>query len=300
MAAGTSTGSGAASRPPARMGALYEEHCLLGARFLPSDGQAHVAVASYASEREGACGGEGALLCDLTGTTYLLASGAAAPALVDAALAPGVPAVGRTVLGPVLSGTGSVVSVPLVVRCGDTECVLVDATGRGPALEDWLGFLRDVEQDGRAPFAGATVEDATDSLVPLLVAGPAARHVLLDYVRTGEVLPGPGAVAAVRLDAIPAVVACPPAGAAPGLRGASYLVLVPPVRARALWRSLLSFREVEPLGIERLRALMGARLPWAPALATASDARPTSRTQLASWGLPCRADGFVGARALEP
>lgn len=288
----------AQERSQARMGVLYEEHVALGGRFLSAEAGSYVAVGSYEGESEGGPARGGALLCDLTGITYILASGTSGVALCDVALAAGVPAVGRAIESPVLSNEAGLVSVPLAVRTGDTECVIVDASQRGTMLTWWLNFLKGATTDISSrskPFLDASLEDATSSLVPLLIVGDAARTVLLDYVGKGQVLPGPGVVANVRLDAITTLVTCVRTSAARGC----FLVLVPPHSARALWRSLLSFQEVEPCGIERLQTLMAQRLAWSNVLAD-DEYPPVTRSQLGAWGLPCRREGFVGVQALKP
>lgn len=278
----------------ARMGALYQEHVYLGATFEPAADGGAPGVASYHAEKDPAeaCR-DGAVLADLTGSTYLLVSGASAGALASAALAGRELSVGEAAFEAVLTGEGCLLAVPLALRSGDHEVVLADVSGRGASLEAWLGFLASAESDGYAPYAGTAVEDASDMLVPLLLAGASSGAVLSDYVRTpGEGLPARGRVAAVHLDAIPALVARVPA------RGPeAWLVLVPARSARAIWRSLLSFREVSPVGLGAVRALASRALPWWPAL-PAEGPEGVGRDRLADWGVLRAGSGFVGARAL--
>lgn len=274
-----------------RLGVLYEEHLALGAELGAGIAEAP-AVLGYPGEPEVVPAPGGALLADLTGTAYILVSGERAGALSEAALAGGRLAVGEAAFEAVLSGDGSVIAAPLALRTGDHEYVLVDPSERGETLPAWLGFISGLDADGAAPFAGTSIEDASGMLVPLLLAGDAAREVLLDYVPGEGSLPRAGEVMAGRLDAIDVLLARVPAPC-----DDAYLVLVPAPSARVLWRSLLSFTQVDPVGSRRVRELLRARLPWGEALRVPGPRR-MARAELEGMGLVRGDDGFVGARAL--
>lgn len=275
-------------------GALREEHVLLGASFGELAAADVPPVTSYAGEGELEGLLSGAVLADLTGTAYLLVSGEDAPGLFCAAACGRELAVGETAFEAVLTGEGRLLSVPLALRTGDHEYVLLDPTHRGAALAAWLGFVRGARGgDGRMPFAAADVEDASGMLVPLMLAGARSGEVLSDYVRTpGEALPGEGAVAAVHLDAIPALVA-----RVPGAGPQAWLALVPAARARAVWRSLLSFTEVAPVGTRAAGDVLSDGRPWSRALPE-DGPLDVPRADLAAWGLVREGDDFVGARLL--
>lgn len=274
---------------------LFPEHAVLGARLgEPTCGPEP--VLSYPSEQAGHDGSQGAALADLSGSCYQLLSGPDAAALARAALAGAPLGVGDAAFEASLTGDGGLASVPLALRTGDSEVVVLDPSERGDTLVAWLGFLRSVEQGGVAPFEGAAVEDASEMLVPLLLCGPAARGVLCDYVESAEELPGPGVVRPVMLDKISCLVAGVPL---PGGDAGCFLVLVPAGMARVLWRSLLSFPVVDPVGLERVRAIMGEALPWA-SLLTEGDAHRPSRARLEGWGLLRPEGDYVGARGLNP
>lgn len=278
-----------------RMGRLHPEHVLLGARFLGSEGAGPLRVASY--EREGGAREAlegGALLCDLTGATYLLVHGTGAAWLAEAALAGRALAVGEVAFEAVLAGDGGLVGVPLALRTGDTELVLLDASARAGMLAPWLGSLCGLEMEGQRIFPDVEVEDATPMLVPLLLAGARARQVLEDYVPSPGDLPRPGRAVSTHLDAIACVVAAVSVPGAPE----AFCLLVPPPSARALWRSLLSFTEVSPVGHEALGDLMGGILPWG-GLVTDTGAARASRAELLGWGLARPGGGHVGERGLD-
>ena len=271
-----------------RAGALHAEHELLGARFADGGETGFALVERYANE---SADGAAALLADLTGATYLLLSGAGAGALASTALAGRPLAVGECVFEAVLAGDGALVSVPLALRTGDDEIVLLDPSPRGPVLSGWLGFLCGSVAEGDPALAGVRLDAAADMLVCLALFGPGAARVLSDYVRDPSELPGPGRVRQVGLDAIGCMVARPQLPARD-----AYLLFVPPAAARRLWRSLLSFTEVEPVGHAELRARLGA-LPWGGLLA-GTDAVRADAALLAGQGLVRDGGDFVGARGL--
>lgn len=275
-----------------RAGVLHEEHALLGASFVPSETTGLLAVRSYAREAVGAPAAGEARLTDLTGATYLLVSGSDAEPLAYATFAGKPLPVGECSFSATLSGDGSLLSMPLVARCGDTEFVVIDPSPRGEALAAWTGLLAHAESDGARAFPLVSICDASEMLVPLALCGPAAEHVLSDYLHDAS-LPTPGQVRQLRLDAIDVVVVRPGAPLAQDI----VVVLVPPARARVLWRSLLSFTEVSPVGVPAFAGLLAGALPWGELLVGAGPER-VSRDRLVRWGLVRDGGDFVGGRAL--
>ncbi len=272
---------------------LYAEHLLLGATFdddepllaaPPHYGNPHLEHAPFV---------EGCALCDLSGMTGILVSGQGSDAFVAAACANSTLAVGECAFGAVVTGDGSIASIPLVARTGDAEYLIWDASERGLMLHPWLHFLSDIEQDGYRPFGGVTVEDASDALVPLLLWGPQSSVVLADYVPSIDALPTPGHVTSIKLDRITCLVACPSKTIE-----RCYLVLVPPAAARALWRSFLSFSAVDPVGTVSLSAHASSQLPWMEAVLGQERLELTLK-QLLEWEIARTEGGFVGERALQ-
>lgn len=278
-----------------RRGILYHEHVYLGATFATSANGDLLVPASYAGETSVDHPGEGALLADLTGFTFLLLSSRNADALCDAAFCAERIEPGCAAYEPALTGEGTVSSIPLVARTGASEYVVLDASRRGPVLHGWLSFLAGIRKDGYAPYEGVELEDAAKMLVALLVAGPDARQILSDYVMDASELPSPRQVRRCTLDHIPAFVIGLPdaAGARPG-----YVLLVAPPSAVVLWRSLLSFSEVKPVGHDAVSSMLESDLPWGGLLAKRGIAE-TSRDELTGWHLLREGNDFVGQRALS-
>ena len=139
----------------------------------------------------------------------------------------------------VLSGDGSLISVPILVRGGEHEYVLVDATPRHEVLDGWLSFVSAIEREGAPAFGDVSIEDAADLLVPLMIAGSRCRALILDY--TGEVaLPDAGSVATVPFDGVPCVLAHLPVPFTD-----AWIVFCPTSFAVSLFRSFLFIKAVE-------------------------------------------------------
>lgn len=267
-------------------GTLLEEHLALGAHF--DDGR----VTHY--DREEGSETAPVRLADLTHMDMLLVCGASAEAFAGAAFAGERLAIGTCAFEPVFTGDGSLVAVPLVARTGNSEYVAFDATPRAEVLSGWLSFLAEVEsKDGYRPYEGLSIEGVTATHAVLLLEGTGAPRVLADYLKD-QPLPAPGTCRQVRLDALEAIVVTLPAASTP-----CYLLLVAPRHARVLWRSILSFPEVAPVGMSTLQHVLGRRLSWL-ALTGTTDAIPAEahRQALAAGGLVRDAADFVGARAL--
>lgn len=272
---------------------LYDEHLLLGGSFLDDD--AWLALPHHYGDMRGEAEafGAGCALCDLSGMTNVLVSGEGADAFVSAACANEALRVGECSFGAVVTGDGTLASIPLVARTGDTEYVVCDVSERGMGLHPWLSFLVGIEQKGFRPFGTVTVEDASDALVPLLLWGPQATSVLTDYVLSADELPQPGRIASVHLDRIATIVAH-----VPDVDEPCYLLLVPPTAARVLWRSLLSFLSVSPVGASSLAGQARSAFPWMAATLAPEQLDFTLR-QLLDWELVRPDGGYVGARALR-
>ena len=276
-------------------GPLYREHLLLNAVFEdPEDGNPP-RPATYPGSMPLSFVREGAFLVDLTGATYALLHGAPASQLAGAAFCGRTLGVGECAFEPSLTGDASVNAIPLCLRTGDSEYVLLDPTDRGETLVASLGFLANLEPDGCAPYAGTEVESAQGMLVPLLLCGAKARDVLADYVKSPSDLPRPGRVTQIKLDSILCVVAAAPL---PHAGVDAFLVFVSPAQATILWRSFLSFQEVSPAGTVILDQLVRQGLPWGEAASSLGRVEP-GQEALSGWGLLRPGSDFIGARAFS-
>lgn len=229
-------------------------------------------------------------LIDLSGIGYTLVSGTSAQNFVEAVFAGKQLEVGETSFECALTGDGSLSSIGLLARSGQNEYVVLDASERSLVLDEWLSIIASVEQKCVAPYAEVSLEDATPLLTPLLLAGKKAKKILMDYLGEQK-LPEDSRLCNLMLDqTIPALVANVSTKKVP-----AYLVMVPPVHTVILYRSLLSFETVHPLGYKQLIEGLKTYLPWFSELASNTKV-VVAKDKLEGWGLLRASDDFIGAR----
>ncbi len=279
---------------PAVPGNVLEgEHLLLGGTMEP-DAQGRPEAAWYGDGAgEPAAFREGCALADVGGLVATCISGDAADAFVSAVFTCYVPAPGRLAGALSLMGDGRVVAPVFLAGLAPKEFCVWCPAELAAGLGEWMRGIAAVESDGVAPYASVGFSHGAPLSTTLMLAGPEAADVLGDYLSAGASLPEPGTLANVRLDAIDTVVMRPEVGSF-----APYLVVVPDASARVLWRSLLSFQAVAPVGTS---AVWGRVAEEAPGLVDFLD-EPMERRLPADLGLQglLRPGGdFIGARALE-
>lgn len=268
---------------------LHSELEYLGAQFSSSTEGFNFAE-SFFGEKPFEAAVQDCALVDLSGMSYTLVSGAAGKSFVEAVFAGKKLEVGEVSFECALTGDGSLASIGLLARSGQNEYVVVDASERSLILEEWLTVIASVEQNGVAPYAEVALEDATPLLTPLLLAGKKAKKVLSDYLGEQE-LPQDSSLCNLLLDqSIPALVANVSSKKIP-----AYLVMVPPVHTVILFRSLLSFEVVHPLGRKQLLEALKMYLPWFSELVSHTKV-VIAKDKLEGWGLLRDSDDFIGAR----
>ena len=268
---------------------LHTELEYLGAQFSTSTEGFNLAQSFYGEKPLEEALKDCALI-DLSGIGYTLVSGTSAQNFVEAVFAGKQLEVGETSFECALTGDGSLSSIGLLARSGQNEYVVLDASERSLVLDEWLSIIASVEQNGVAPYAGVSLEDATPLLTPLLLAGKKAKKVLMDYLGEQK-LPEDSKLCNLMLDqTIPALVANVSTKKVP-----AYLVMVPPVHTVILFRSLLSFEMVHPLGHKQLIEGLKSYLPWFSELATNTKV-VVAKDKLEGWGLLRTSADFIGAR----
>ncbi len=268
---------------------LHTELEYLGAQFSTSTEGFNLAQSFYGEKPLEEALKDCALI-DLSGIGYTLVSGTSAQNFVEAVFAGKQLEVGETSFECALTGDGSLSSIGLLARSGQNEYVVLDASERSLVLDEWLSIIASVEQNGVSPYAEVSLEDATPLLTPLLLAGKKAKKVLMDYLGEQR-LPEDSKLCNLMLDqTIPALVANVSTKKVP-----AYLVMVPPVHTVILFRSLLSFETVHPLGHKQLIEGLKTYLPWFSELASNTKVVVT-KDKLEGWGLLRASDDFIGAR----
>lgn len=268
---------------------LHTELEYLGAQFSTSTEGFNLAQSFYGEKPLEEALKDCALI-DLSGIGYTLVSGTSAQNFVEAVFAGKQLEVGETSFECALTGDGSLSSIGLLARSGQNEYVVLDASERSLVLDEWLSIIASVEQNGVAPYAEVSLEDATPLLTPLLLAGKKTKKVLMDYLGEQK-LPEDSKLCNLMLDqTIPALVANVSTKKVP-----AYLVMVPPVHTVILYRSLLSFETVHPLGYKQLIEGLKTYLPWFSELASNTKV-VVAKDKLEGWGLLRASDDFIGAR----
>ena len=268
---------------------LHTELEYLGAQFSTSTEGFNLAQSFYGEKPLEEALKDCALI-DLSGIGYTLVSGTSSQNFVEAVFAGKQLEVGEASFECALTGDGSLSSIGLLARSGQNEYVVLDASERSLVLDEWLSIIASVEQNGVAPYAEVSLKDATPLLTPLLLAGKKAKKVLMDYL--GEQRPPEDSkLCNLMLDqTIPALVANVSTKKVP-----AYLVMVPTVHTVILFRSLLSFETVHPLGHKQLIEGLKTYLPWFSELASNTKV-VVDKDKLEGWGLLRASDDFIGAR----
>ncbi len=268
---------------------LHTELEYLGAQFSTSTEGFNLAQSFYGEKPLEEALKDCALI-DLSGIGYTLVSGTSSQNFVEAVFAGKQLEVGEASFECALTGDGSLSSIGLLARSGQNEYVVLDASERSLVLDEWLSIIASVEQNGVAPYAEVSLEDATPLLTPLLLAGKKAKKVLMDYLGEQR-LPEDSKLCNLMLDqTIPALVANVSTKKVP-----AYLVMVPPVHTVILFKSLLSFETVHPLGHKQLIEGLKTYLPWFSELASNTKV-VVAKDKLEGWGLLRASDDFIGAR----
>lgn len=268
---------------------LHTELEYLGAQFSTSTEGFNLAQSFYGEKPLEEALKDCALI-DLSGIGYTLVSGTSSQNFVEAVFAGKQLEVGEASFECALTGDGSLSSIGLLARSGQNEYVVLDASERSLVLDEWLSIIASVDQNGVAPYAEVSLEDATPLLTPLLLAGKKAKKVLMDYLGE-QTLPEDSKLCNLMLDqTIPVLVANVSTKKVP-----AYLVMVPPVHTVILFRSLLSFETVHPLGHKQLIEGLKTYLPWFSELASNTKV-VVAKDKLEGWGLLRASDDFIGAR----
>lgn len=181
-------------------------------------------------------------LCDMSFAKKLLISGEGTTNFIHTAFSAKPMLIGQAGFTCLFSGDGHLIADPLLVRTGTQEYLVIDTDDRFDAMFTWLNWLVNIENEDVKVFEGVSIEDVTSAMTPLLLAGMKSRAILEDYLSDKDILQIPGTCTSCNLDQIPSVSVRLP------MEDEGYILMVPSQFSRVIWRSLLSFKEVEPIG----------------------------------------------------
>lgn len=273
---------------------LFEEHQILGAQF-QLDEEGILRPISYGqtmgehvdrSDCSSSC-----TLADMDGAYMSFVEGKDATRFIHMLLATHIPAEGHLSLNCILTGEAHVVAFPYVACLSQDAYLIFDYTKRAPILSGWIEFVQHMQDPNtHTPiFQNLTITDEKDSLIPLSLRGDKALHILRDY--TDDIPQSSGTCSYMLLDGrIPAYICC--------LAPHAYILITPAPYAKVIWRSLLSFQELDVEPAQEV--LRGERLRN-PAFSHAN----TSDTLYLGEDLLCQlvdirsTSDFIGARSLR-
>lgn len=152
-----------------------------------------------------------------------------------------------------------------IVRSGEHEFMLLSRYDQTERLYAWLSEFADVEGQGEqaedaedgdvSPDQYIELSDETGSMCALAFSGPLANGILHEMERASTVgdsmgIPESGYLRFLRLDNMPVLTYHASAAAQD-----RYLLLTSVSYSRSLWRSILSFPEVTPVGYDAARRI---------------------------------------------
>lgn len=186
------------------------------------------------------------------------------------------------------------VSVALVARSGDNEYFYLDVSNHGGLLSSCIAnYLFEKKRQG-ASSETVSLEDADQLLVPLFWQGPVHTKYLVIISMTRSQPSSIGKLSFCLLDArIAALI-----GHIPLKDLDAYIVLVNPQQVQILWRSLLSFSMVVPIGEADLMRILSHELSW---LSASHNVDETSISQDIHnvHGFVRSSRDFIGGQALQ-
>ncbi len=272
---------------------LKPEHQVLGAHL----DEEHEFVISYSDpnhELEALQNTQAVV--DLHGMRMLLVSGAQAEYFIECSCATQALFVGQNAFSAIFDGEGRLLGCPLIMRTGDHEYLIFDKDVQFENIQDWMLALSQAQQNGQQLFQGVNVEEKTGALYPIALAGPGAKVILNDYLSDSEALSYPGMTTAIRLDQIDTISSSLP------LEYPAYLLLVPPTMARTLFRSFLSFKELETAGFTSFwKCLTQDECSFLKLFETAESSDGCGVFDLNEFierGLVRKSPNYIGARAI--
>lgn len=220
---------------------LKPEHQLLGAHLNEELGH----VVDYGNQdREVESLKSGQAVVDLHGYRMLLVEGDAAEYFIQCACATQMLFVGQNAFTAIFDSDGRLLGCPLIMRTGDKEFLLFDRDVQFENVLDWFMALAEAKQQGQPLFEGISVTEKTGYLYPLVLCGPGSKIILNDYLEDAKSLEFPGMTSALKLDKIDTI------ASRLALEYPVYLLLVPPTYVRTLFRSFLSFKQLDTVGYE--------------------------------------------------
>lgn len=273
---------------------LLDEHERLGARFMEFG--EHRVVADYGIDYAIDVPLENPLLMDLSFQSLIRVSGKDSGYFLHTVLTADINSLsqGNNCHSLMLDGEGNVIDQVLVVCSGDDEyMLLVDE----PVASEVLSWLQDIASAVSAKnglFAAVKIEDAGDELAAISIIGP-DRFEMLNELRTQENAPdmriqlGSGTCFTTAIGNIAMLMVSDEAASA-------IDIFTSPVGANALWQALLSFPDLQAIGFNAYKQVMGDFGLWLDGI---EDGRYLSVSESGLAHMVRQQRDFVGANAIK-
>lgn len=277
-----------------RQGILFAEHEVLGAEFKP-DEHGVLRPISYghkiAEDTDPLTQSTSCMLADMDGAYISFVEGKDAPRFIEMLMATYMPQEGHISLGCTLTGDAHIVSFPYIAQLSSGSYLILDYTKRISILSWWVEFVQHMQnpQTQQAIFEDLSITDEQDTLIPLSLRGDKASYILNDY--SNDIPHIAGSCSYTLFDGhIPTYVFC--------LAQNSYILITPTSYAKILWRSFLSFQELD---VETTEDVLRAERMYMPArvYATTSDTLYVEEDRLKHIVNLRDTSDFIGARSLR-
>ncbi len=245
---------------PLKRSPLHEEHIALGARMVPFAGWEMPVQYSGIIDEHNACRSSVGIF-DVSHMAEFRVFGRDAEAFLSRMLTNDlskIAEIGEAQYSLLLNEDGGIIDDLIVYRTGDIEFMIIaNASNRE---KDFAWLQAHLPETGEVCEGVPTLEliDESDKVALIAVQGPSALDIVTELAGEGYEAPDRFHIEGALLDTIPTMVA------RTGYTGEDGVEIVCPVAAApALWRALLSFAEVTPVGLgarDTLRLEMGYSL----------------------------------------
>jgi|GEM_PF-3038028 len=193
----------------------------------------------------------------------------------------------------VLTGEGEVIDLIDIFVTGDDEYLIIANAPHAEELFAWLDAHSMLEDKEGKVFPDLELSDESGLLAQFVLLGPGAVVPLEDMAETPfERAPHDNAISLLKLDEVPAMVAHVEIE-----NTDVYRIFVPSDRAALVWRSLLSFPEIQVIGLRNYQRILERASLLLPDMESPAYQTPSEAGMVR---LLRNERDFVGAHALEP
>ena len=164
-----------------------------------------------------------------------------------------LPDVGQGIGASLMKDDGRIAGRIHILRSGDSEFMLLVPPSNREDCYAWLDEANCILGADAAIRDVAVLEDQTHSLAGILLAGPEASSILQELAgqNAASSIPPVHSLGLMVLDTVPALVFHSPA-----FDGEYFEIYCPPTRAAGLWRAIMSFAQVMPIGSRTLESII--------------------------------------------